>query len=151
MIRSIAPALILLLATSVATAEPQPGDIGAFADAEGTMTWRSLEALQVEEFYIVAFDPPGGLLGYEYGFSGVREAGGVVVGTRVIESSSPVCEFYDEEFICFTGSCIDDPGPLVLLVATIVFFEAVPPDVAICPRGTTSSSFASSMDQCLSG
>lgn len=141
--RALIVTCMLLLASSIATAQPESGDLGIFADPEGTLTTDTAEPFVVGRFYIVTFDLPGGMLRYEFSYSGLRENGGVLLNSRIIGSPHPLCEFDTDEYICTTGRCIEDQGPLVVYEATYLFLESVPADTAICAGGTIPSSFES--------
>ncbi len=141
--RTLIVSILLLLASSVAVAQPAPGDLGVFADPEGTLTTDTVEPFVVGHFYIVTFDLPGGMLGYEFSYNGVRENGGVILNSTIIGDQNQFCEFESDDRICTTGYCIEDQGPLVIYEASYLFLEPVPADTAICPAGTSSSSFES--------
>lgn len=136
----------LTLAALVALAAPaqaqDPGDLGMFADAEGTLTTLSPDLGASFDVYAVAFDVPGGLKAYELGISGVAEAGLFQLGFSLFGPAPlNIGDGQQRNFIVGTGACISDTGTAALVTLTLLATTPVADDSALCITGSTPSSF----------
>jgi hypothetical protein len=137
-----AAAIALVVSAGAAHAQPEPGDLGMFADAEGTQTTLSPTAGVSFDVYAVAFDVPGGLKAYELGISGVPEAGLFQLGFSLFGPAPlNIGDGQQRNFIVGTGACISDTGTAALVTLTLLATTPVADDSALCITGSTPSSF----------
>lgn len=106
-------AALLVLAAAVTPAHSQdPGDIGVFFDAAGTMTTGTITPFVNFDVYVVAFDTPGGIAGFEGSIQ--RDLSLILVST-VIAGCGPLNVGTPENWIVGTGCCLPSSGPVVLM------------------------------------
>jgi hypothetical protein len=130
--------MVVLTAMSAA-AQPQPGDVGLFADPAGTITTLNVTPGVATNLYLVIFDPPGGVFGWEASINGLAEIPGVTINSVALTAGAgPINVGSGLNFIVGTGSCVSG----VLDVAQINFTAAtdVSQDTAICIGPSSPSS-----------
>jgi hypothetical protein len=140
---AIALATVLALSTAVSAGVPQPGDIGIFFDDAGTQTSRAgVGAFSFFDVFVVAFDVPGGLLGYEFALQ--VPAGTIVSGGRQFFPAGALdVGTGDDNWLVGTGgTCLSSNGHQVLVKYTSMLFLAQPnPDQTLCMGPATPTSF----------
>ena len=119
-----------------------PGDIGVFFDPGGTATtacWASFT--QTNNFYVVAFDVPGDLRGYEFGL--VIDPTIIIFGSAMIAGPAPInVGSAPNNWIVGTGGCVNGAGAVTLVQFTAGYFVSPVTDLLICLLPSTPSSFA---------
>jgi hypothetical protein len=137
-----AAAIALVVSAGSAHAQAEPGDLGLFADAEGTQTTVSPTPGLPFDVYAVAFDVPGGLKAYELGISGVSELGLFQLGFSLFGPAPlNIGDAQIQNFIVGTGGCVDQPGPQALVTLNLLATVAPADDSALCITGSDPSSF----------
>ena len=126
----LAKALTLVLCitcfASMALAQPEPGDLGVFADAAGTQTTGVATPFVQTDFYVIAFDAPGGYKGYEFEISVPPT---ITVLGRVLNPPTALNVGAGDNFIVGTGGCISSAGPTVLVTYTGLWFAPPVDDI----------------------
>ena len=124
------------------TALPNPGDLGVFFDATGTQPVRNgVVAFAPFNFYVIAFDVPGGLAEYE--LSVQLPAGLIIAGGRQLPPGATDSGAGDDNWIVATaGACLDAAGAFALVsYPTALFLSAPGVDVTLCLAGASPSRF----------
>lgn len=137
------PLLLLAVAGAGRAAVPQPGDVGVFFDAAGTLTRRQGVVPYVPfDLHVVSFDVPGGMEEYEFGVQ--LPAGVIVSGGRQLPVGAVDTAAGDDNFLVTTGgACLGQSGAFVLVrYAGALFLSAVGLDIPVCLAGATPSRFA---------
>lgn len=133
--------LIPLVLLAGPAAAQDPGDIGIFADAQGTLTTANPPAFAQSFLYIVAFDVPGNVNAWEANVGDlITNAGATILGV----GGRPPLNVGDNasgNFIVGVGGCVAGTGPTVLATVTYIIFAAAPADTPICLRPSIPSSF----------
>jgi hypothetical protein len=131
---------MLLVGTAAVAGAPQPGDLGVFFDAAGTTT--SIEgvvAFASVNFYVIAFEVPGGLREYE--FSVDLPPGVIVLAGRILPGPGCVdVDTGDDNYIIVCDDCLTAPAQSLVTYQQAVFLAAPPPDSQICLGPATPSS-----------
>ena len=134
-------AIALAFTVSTAQAQPEPSDIGIFADQEGTISTAAVTPFVSAFLYVVAFDLPD-FNAYEFSVQGLQASGATVLGT-VLFGPGPVNIGTFPDYIVGSGGCLAGPGAVALATINYIYLAAPPSDTAICIDGVTLSSFAS--------
>ena len=126
---------------STAMAQPEPSDIGVFADQAGTFSTTTVTPFVSAFMYVIAFDLPA-FNAYEFSVQGLQASGATVLGT-VLFGPGPVNIGTFPDYIVGSGGCLEGPGAVALATINYIYLAAPPSDTAICIDGVTLSSFAS--------
>jgi len=131
----------LVMAAGTASANPlaEAGDVGVFADAQGTATTLAVTPFVPTDLFIVAFDLPE-FNAYEVGVSGLLE-GASILGVELF-GPAPLDFGSAGNYIVGTGGCVSQSGALNLVGLQVIFLAAPADDTAILISGVTPSSFA---------
>ncbi len=138
------PILLLVTLFSITMAAgavfgQDPGDIGVFFDAGGTLTTGAV-VLGVEfDLYIVAFDIPNGILSHQGSLQ--RDPAILLMGHQLFPPSSNNAGTA-ENWLVATGACFPIFGPTVLQKLTYVSFVPVLDDQLFIIGPSTPSSFS---------
>lgn len=144
MIRTLILTLLsLTVAVGPVLGQAEPGDIGIFFDLGGTMTTGYATYLVPFFLYLVAFDVPDGLLGYEGSLQSTMPVGTYFILSAVFEPVSTANNFgFSDNWIVGTGVCYWSSGPTVLATFNILPMVPPPPDTLFCIGPYTPSSFS---------
>ena len=130
--------LALCLVAATAMAQPEPHDVGVFADAAGTMSTVNTAASTPFTVYVIGFGLDGQVKGYEV--SVTVPANHFLLSAVINPPNGLNFGDVDGEFIVGTGGCFD--GDISYTLATLTFLPLVPAvDGTICIGGTEPSSF----------
>lgn len=130
---SLAAVLTLVAMTSMAFAQAEPGDVGVFFDAAGTMTTAEPPAFTTTNiFYVATFDLPQ-ISGYEFAVT-VGDPNIVIFaandltnpGASINVGTPPL------EWTVGIGLCAGNAGVINLVQFTYGFFVASVSDVLVC-------------------
>jgi len=134
---------VTLFDTGSTFARPQPGDIGVFANPEGTVSRIVAPPYETFEIFVLAWSPPGGMAEFEFR----AEFGDPAPIIVVAELGQPKPEeWYNlttaPDYIIVMASCLAPSGGWVqLLRFECIYLIAEPPsDVTVCVRGTSAHS-----------
>ena len=124
--------LAALVALAVpAHAQPEPGDLGMFADAAGTQTTLDVDPFVDFSVYAVAFDLPD-FKAYELSISGVGDLG-LIVRDQFLFGPGPINIGQGaQNYIVGTGACIEQAGPLAMVELVLLSTDPVPADSPMC-------------------
>jgi len=132
---------LLVSASSTAPAQSiQPGDVGVFADAAGSVTTADVTPGVPFNVYIVAGDLPD-FYAYEVGLDGIPVGAFVLSTTLYGPAPLNVGDPVTNNYIVGTGGCVPGAGPHVLVNLSIFAGAGADADTAILLRGTQPSSF----------
>ena len=122
-------ALVLLLPTLV-LAQPGPGEIGIYADPNGTVGAFTVTPFAPYTLYVLA-GPGAGIDSYQFQINGLLETGSVILETTVSGVNQDSLE--PNQFVVEASSCLT--GDLVVLAEILVISLGAPAaDTAICLR-----------------
>ena len=118
--------LSLMLAGTQALAQ-DPGDIGLFFDVGGMETTGTIEADTPFFLYLVAFDAPGGISGYE---GSLELAPNYLLFNAVFEPvSTSINVGTDLNWAVGTGNCIPAVGPTLLVTFQLFTTDPVADEI----------------------
>ncbi len=104
--------LSLMLAGTQALAQ-DPGDVGLFFDVGGTETTGPVETSIPFHLYLVAFDVPGGISGYEGSLA--MPPGVTLLGSTFFPVGSAINVGTPDNWAVGTGECLPAVGPTLLI------------------------------------
>ena len=121
-------AAFVLLLPSLALAQPGPGEIGVYADAEGTIDRIDFPAFVPFTLYVVA-GPEAGIDWYQFQVDGLLEQGVVIVGASTPGVNDDFLE--PNQFVVEASSCLT--GDVVVLAEIqVVALAPLATDTAVC-------------------
>ena len=129
--------LALCLVAATAMAQPEPGDVGVFADPAGTQSTITVTPGVPFIVYVIGFELDGFVKGFEVQVD--IPVGAFVLGTALNPPSGLNFGDVPGEFIVGTGGCFDGI-PQYELVNLTMFWGAPVADTAICVGPTNPSS-----------
>jgi hypothetical protein len=128
---------LLSLTVGVCSAFAQdPGDIGLFFDVSGTQTFATINPGIPFWVYVVAFDTPGGIAGWE---GSMQRDPSLLLGSEILTPGA-LNVGTSENWIVGLSSCLPGAGPTVLVTLSYIVFTPVF-DVLFCFTPSTPSSF----------
>ena len=145
----LAVVLVVLVPAQTVHAQPEPGDIGLFADEAGTQTTLISTPGELQSIYLVAFDVPHGIDELNLAITGLTTY--QLFSSYHIEWLPPgafwiwVC--CPESWFVVQPSCEQRDGPRVLARIDLTSTEALPDDYPICVSGSNFSSFSPAVPQ----
>jgi hypothetical protein len=126
-----AAAIALVVSAGAAHAQAEPGDLGIFADAEGTQTTLDVNPFVDFSVYAVAFDLPD-FNAYELSVGGIGDLG-LIVRDEFLFGPAPLnVGSGPQNYIVGTGACVEQAGPLALVEIVLLATDPVPSDSPIC-------------------
>lgn len=141
-IRALAVALIVIaLWTAVTSAQQPDGCVGVFFDLAGTQLTTAVNSFVPFSFYLMAFNPPGGILAWE--LSNVMSPQ-ILVTSRSLPSGATDFGAGEENWIVGTGGTCYPENAKKILVTYSALLLAPSTDLTLCLGPANPTTFPGS-------
>jgi hypothetical protein len=130
---------ILLVLPAFSFAQPSPGDAGVFFDVEGTQTRRDVQPYQHFDIWVVLFDAPAGIRGYEFYFENPPEVVWIWSEGNAAGNISIMPTPFN--YIIGTYECLAGTPSQWLVHADAMVFDVGLTDLTLCLAPARPSSF----------
>lgn len=134
---------ILAFSGLTASAQPEPRDVGVFADQAGTQSTLTAVDFAPFDFFVVGFELDNFVKAYEFGLDAPAN---LTILTTVFAGPGPGNIGTPRNVIAFTGACVDGSSNLTLVAYNGGFFApgsaSGVADITLCIGPASPSSFS---------